>query len=161
MLGKKRRLLYLTAENPGMKKYQLVVTTLVLFLLTACEDHYGICDVPRAVYLEGDFYKLNGGQETAATAPSLFMAYLNNNTNIYNNAAGLNEFKVLLSPIEDTMHYLVRLDPGLPADTLSVVYSTQPYNISEECGMISVYNLNTVYSTRNTIDSVAITSRER
>jgi len=158
LLGKDRRLLYLSVENPGMKKYLAFFLLSTSVFISSCEDHYGICNVSRAVYLEADFVKLNGGTESQFTVPSLSMSVLNSNTSIFNNVSNQNEFRVLLNAAEDTLHYFIKVDPAMQADTLSVVYSSQPFAISEECGTISVYNLTEVYSTRNTIDSVALTS---
>jgi hypothetical protein len=149
--------LYLTVENPVMKQIFTAFFSIALCIfLTSCEDHYGICNISRAVSLQGKFYNIAGSIETPVNVPSLTMKFLNGTGFLYNQQANAAAFAVPVSPIEDTMNYYISLSNALTPDTLSIVYSSRAYAISEECGTISVFRLLEAYSTRNTIDSVKI-----
>jgi hypothetical protein len=75
---------------------------------------------------------------------------------IYNQQAGISDLVLSPDPTADSLRYYIKLGTALPADTLTMVYSTRTVNLSPECGDIFVHTISRVYCTIHTLDSVKI-----
>lgn len=137
-------------------KHIIFLTFLASAGLTACKDAYNICDTPRTVALNAALYHRIPGGETAATASSLTLYLLNTTEYIYNQKAGLQKFSFDLIPVTDTAKYFLALQTGIPADTVTLIYSSRRIMLPEPCGYIFTKTLYNVLYSRNRLDSIAI-----
>ncbi len=128
----------------------------VIIFCCSCQDQYDICDQPRTVNFNAALYHSVAGAETIAYADSLTISLLDASTNIYNQAPQASKFNFPLIPVVDSSRYFIRLNNNWPGDTLTILYATQTFNISPECGNVNIHNLLNVYSTTNSIDSVKL-----
>ena len=69
--------------------------------------------------------------------------------NLYNAAFSIN-------PAVDSAAYFIRVADNLPADTLTVVYTSQSVFISADCGSVYTNTISRAYCTKNTIDSIKV-----
>ncbi|MEO7446484.1 MAG: DUF6452 family protein [Ferruginibacter sp.] len=137
-------------------KQIIFLTFLSLAGFTACKDAYNICDTPRDVALNAALYHRSSGGETAATASSLTLYLLNTTEYIYNQKPGLQKFSFDLIPVTDTAKYFLALQVGIPADTVTLIYSSRREMLPEPCGSVFTKTLYNVLFTRHTLDSIAI-----
>ena len=139
--------------------YRLYLVLAPLLMLLSCKDQYSICDLNKDVFFKAGFYKDAGGTDVINNAPICSLAPLNKNY-IYFEQQNIASFTVSLNPLLDSNRYYIQFSTSLPADTLTLVYTTRTEQLSVECGNISVHTLTRSYSTGHTIDSVKIKNPE-
>jgi hypothetical protein len=123
---------------------------------SSCVDQYNICDLSKAVEFKGGFYAKIAGVENATQAAALSILPIGSNVYLYNQEPNISKFTLVPNPSADTSKYFIKVSNTLPADTISLVYTTQSVNLSPECGNIFVHNLTRVLFTTNSLDSVKI-----
>lgn len=128
----------------------------MLSVLVSCKDYYNICDLNRTSSANGNFYSVSGGVETENRPASLTVAELNGSNTIVNSAFP-STFSLILVPNRDSMSFTVRTSGTAPKDTIKLRYTTITTILSEECGTINQYQLTSISTTTNTLDSVRIT----
>lgn len=139
--------------------------TKILFLFTSlpiysCKDEYTICDLPKEVILKTGFYEKIPGGERQAIAPSFSLSLLGSRDFIYKNSPNVSRFNIPLSPLADSVKFMMSIAQSSPTDTITLVYSTQNVHLSAICGDVYVHTLTKVFTTINTLDSIKISIRE-
>ena len=149
--------LYLTIEKDAMKT-KLAFTGILFIILAfiSCTDSYDICDITRSVTFQGGLYQKVNGVETVASAPNFSLSMVGASIALYSNQPNTSRFGFGLNPLIDSASYSVTLGNNYPADTVTLVYSSQSVLISPECGNIYVHTLLRTRTTYHTIDSVKI-----
>lgn len=140
-----------------MKKrliYPFVLPALVLFNFS-CKDQYTICDLSKDVFFRAGFYKVVGGNEQVNNAPKFSLATVNGSS-IYTNQLNTTSFALSLNPLLDSNLYFIKFSDALPADTLTIVYTSSSEQLSVECGSVAINSITRIYSTRNSIDSLQL-----
>ncbi len=138
-------------------------TIIYLCLLTcvvcACDTNEDIC-LSNQQSIQGMFYSsyYDSDNETDTTVANISIVGLLNGEEvdsiIYNNDS-IDNCYMPLSMFSDTTRYLVKIKST--SDTITFVHDKELSFISEDCGFIFKFNLDTVfYSTTSFIDSVAI-----
>ena len=121
----------------------------------SCKDYYNICDLNRISAANGNFYSISGGAERENRPASLSVAELNGSSTIINSAFP-STFSLILAPNRDSMRFTVRTSSTAPVDTITLRYSTVTTVLSVECGTINQYQLTSISTTTNTLDSIRI-----
>lgn len=132
-----------------------IFTLAVLSVLVSCKDSYTICDQNRTSTANGNFYSISGGVETENRPASLTIGELNGGNTIINSPFPTS-FSLILVPNRDSMSFTVRTSGTAPIDTIKLRYATTTTILSENCGAISQYQLRSISTTTNTIDSIRI-----
>ncbi|MCY7290885.1 MAG: DUF6452 family protein [Ferruginibacter sp.] len=140
-----------------MKKYLLLIFIACMSILSSCKDEYTICNLSKDVRFIGTFYQRINGAEVLAPAPNLSIIQLPTNASIFNQQANVATFSFVLNPLLDSAKYIFKIANNLPADTVTIVYTSTGANLSPECGAVTYHNILKITSTLNTIDSVKIT----
>ncbi len=135
---------------------QIMVSLALAAGIAGCTDKYTICDKSKVVNYKAGFYNKNGAVDVPVTPVSLTLTFPGVSTYIYYQAAGISSLALSLSPVADSVNYLIQVSNALPADTLTLVYSSRLQNLSPECGDIYVHQFTRVYTTTHTLDSVLI-----
>ena len=125
-------------------------------ILPSCKDEYTICNLSKDVRFIASFYQRNNGVDVLVPAPLLNITQLGTNAPLYTQQANVPTFAIALNPQLDSTKYYIKLSSSLPADTLTIVYTSTGANLSLECGSVTYHNISKLYSTLNTIDSVKI-----
>ncbi len=137
-----------------MKYYTTLFFSIFLMLsVFSCKDEYTICGQSKIVAFKVGFYA-NG--ELPSAVPSLTIGLVGG-TYIYNKKQNLYNAAFSINPAVDSAAYFIKLADYLPADTLTVVYTTQSLFISADCGSVYTNAISRAYCTKNTIVSVKIT----
>ena len=137
-------------------RFNYIILFSLIVSLSSCVDQYNICDLSKSVEFKAGFYAKIAGVENATTASSLSILPLGSSSYLYNQEPNVSKFTVVPNPSADTSKYFIKVSASLPADTISLVYTTQSVNLSPECGNIFVHNLTQVLFTSNTLDSVKL-----
>ncbi len=135
--------------------YSTIIFFTALFM-QSCKDEYTICNLPKDARFIAGFYQRVGNADVTALAPNLSLYSLNGANLIYSNQTNLSTFSLPLSSTVDTSRYVLILGTNLQSDTLTIVYSSQLVSLSPECGSVTYNNINKLWSTYHTIDSVKI-----
>jgi Family of unknown function (DUF6452) len=94
--------------------------------------------------------------DVPSTPPALTLTFPGATTFIYNQQMGVPALSLGLSPVADSVKYVIRLSNTLPADTLTLHYTNGMQNLGPECGDITIHNFTWLRTTTNTLDSVKI-----
>jgi hypothetical protein len=131
---------------------------LLMLISGACRDDYSICDQSREVNFKAGFYNKNGAIDVPVTPVSLTMTFPGVSTYIYFQAAGISLLNLALNPGADSVKYFIQVQNNLPADTVTLVYTSRIQNLSPECGDVTIHRFIRAWSTTNTVDSIKITN---
>ena len=129
----------------------LVITTAVI-----CSCSVGTCFDETESMVKADFYSMESGTTTTADSLTLYGAGMDSLT-IYNKSLKLKRAEMPLYAETGECNLVARLN-GVN-DTLTFRYSGSFNLISKECGYTYYFTLDTVLTTNNIIDSVAITKK--
>jgi Family of unknown function (DUF6452) len=127
------------------------------FFVVSCKDNYTICDQSKIVNYKAGFYSKSGAIEVPVTPTALTLTFPGATTFIYNQSAGISSLILALNPTTDSLKYFIQVN-GLPADTITFVYTTGQLTLSPECGDITIHNFTRASTTTHTLDSVKIVS---
>jgi hypothetical protein len=136
--------------------YSNIALFFLPILAVSCKDNYTICDQSKQVNYKAGFYTKNGSVDVPSTPAALTLSFPGATTFIYNQQIGVSSLSLGLSPIADSVKYVIKLSNALPSDTLTLFYTNAQQNLGPECGNINVHNFTRVHTTINTLDSVKI-----
>ena len=104
-----------------------------------------------------DTYKLVYNNKLLIS-PGMFTLDVDSFIGIIGSADGANQLSVPLNPNADSMRYRLVLDTSqvAQADTVTFYYTSSVHFISNSCGYTNYYNLDSVHSTKNFLDSIAL-----
>ena len=135
--------------------FAISLTATMLFILS-CKDEYTICNLNKEVRFTGGFYRKLGTTDVATPTPKFTLSQLNVQPPFYSQQANVQLFSLPLNSLTDSAKYVLKLDTNLPADTITVIYSSQGVNLSVECGSVVYNSITKINTTINTIDSIKI-----
>jgi hypothetical protein len=101
------------------------------------------------------FYHITAGVEQPATPPLLTVQLLGSPSPFYTNS-GVTKFNIPLNPILDSAKYQLFVYPNSYPDTLTLVYTSQPFTVNPDCGSIYIHNLTRLSLTKHHLDSAII-----
>lgn len=136
--------------------YKKIYILILVTVFMSCQDTYDICDLPRGVTFKAGFYQEINGVASPANVPAFTLSLVNSSSSIYNNLQNIPRFGFALNPLVDSASYFIKLGANFPADTVTLVYSSQNLLISPECGNVYTHTLLRTKTTNNTIDSLKI-----
>jgi hypothetical protein len=136
--------------------YTIISIVFCLAFVVSCKDNYTICDQSKQVNYKAGFYTKNGSVDVPSTPAALTLSFPGATTFIYNQQMGVSSLSLGLSPVADSVKYVIKISNALPSDTLTLFYTTGLLNLGPECGDITVHNFTRAYTTTNTLDSVKI-----
>jgi Family of unknown function (DUF6452) len=136
--------------------YSIIALFFVLVLAVSCKDNYTICDQSKQVNYRAGFYTKSGSVDVPSTPPALTLSFPGLTTFIYNQQVGISSLSLGLSPVADSIKYVIKLSNALPADTITFYYTNGVQNLGPECGDIAIHNFTWARTTNNTLDSVKI-----
>jgi hypothetical protein len=137
--------------------YKLVLIILIIITpLVFCTCSVGTCFDETESMVKADFYNMESGSTTKADSLTLYGVGMDTLT-IYNKSLNLNRAEMPLYAEVQECSLVARLN-GVN-DTLTFRYSSSFNLISKECGYTYYFSLDTVLTTGNIIDSVAITKK--
>ena len=128
----------------------------ITFNLSSCKDEYTLCNLSKEVRFTGGFYRKVGSNDVMAPAPKFTLLQLNSTVPLYGQQPNVETFSLPLSPVLDSAKYVLTIDAGMQADTVTIVYTSQGVNLSVECGAVTYNTISKIITTINTIDSVKI-----
>jgi hypothetical protein len=127
----------------------------VLWITSGCQDQYTICNQNKDVVMKAGFYRISGGAPVGAVAPELSVSSILGTT-IFSRQTGVPAFTLTLNPVTDSVQYIIKMDNGLPNDTITVGYTTSTVVLSPDCGSIFNHNLTRVRTSTHVLDSIQI-----
>ncbi len=140
-----------------MGQFIKTIVGLIMFVhFFSCTDTYTICDVNTGVYEKSGFYHITGGIEQVAYAPSFSLQPLGSTSPIYSNVATISKFSLPLNPLLDSAKYQLSVNLTAYPDTITFVYTNQPFTINPDCGNIYINTLTRVSVTKHHVDSATI-----
>lgn len=128
----------------------------LLILMVSCKDSYTICDQSKQVNYKAGFYTKSGTVDVPTVPTSLTLTFPGASTFIYNQQLGISSFSLGLSPVVDSVKYVIKISNTLPSDTLTLRYTNGRLNLGPDCGDIDIQNFTWAHTTTNTLDSVKI-----
>lgn len=136
--------------------------------LTSCETERDPCLLPRTSLFRANAYTRTGGDTSAAGLRDTFLpspvftaltAYTPNNSFIQ--LGTRNKFAFQLSDLNDSCRWVLQPDTlSTVRDTLTFYYRRQLSFLSNACGYTYFYNIDSVTTSRNAIDSIRLGSRD-
>lgn len=138
--------------------YQILLTCILLTAIAACENETKTCDQTLSVGMHAHFVRDTAGKVRDTVMPKVTAWAIDNGVNrdsLYKKQP-LKDIILPLSPIADSSIFFLRVDSTLTPDTLTFRYTRTKHFISPGCGFGTYFNLDTVVTTRHTIDSVII-----
>lgn len=149
--------------------YQILLTCAVLTGMIACENETKVCDQT----LKSDFhvrFQRDSASKVADTILHIVRDTIMPKVTVYAIDNGVNKDSIYkikplkdiflpFSPISDSSIFFLRVDSTLTPDTLKFKYSRTKKFISPGCGFGTTFSLDTVITTKHTIDSVVINSK--
>jgi len=143
----------------------------ILFLFVSaacfisCTQQRDPCLQPRTMQLNIHTYQKADTATLDTVLPHPFIAAIDFTDSIKvvsDTGTGNQRFGIYLSPRVDSARWLIwpdaaNSDPG-DADTITFYYSKSLQFLSTACGYTYFYNLKSVHTTNNSIDSVVITT---
>lgn len=129
---------------------------MIFIIISSCKDIYNICETNTIVSEKTGFYHIVNGVEGATYAPSFSLFSLNATNPVYHDVMNLSKFTLTLNPILDSAKFNLFINSSLSPDTITFVYTSQPFTVSPDCGSIYVNNLTKVSVTRHHLDSARI-----
>jgi hypothetical protein len=141
-------------------KQLIVLAVVALVTVMACSDETSVCDQAFATDTRVRFKRDSSGIIRDTTMPAVTLYALNMDT-VYGKQAVSSVF-LSLSPVLDSSRFYLKVDSlaTTDADTITFRYRRAPHFISPGCGFSTYFTLDTVISTRNTIQSLIINQRE-
>lgn len=144
-------------------KHFIVLAVLALMLAMACSDETSVCDQALSTDMRVRFKRDSVGKIRDTTMPKVTLYAINADgsklDSIYRRQAVSTIF-MTLSPVADSCRYYLKVDSSLIADTLTFRYTRAPHFVSPGCGFATFFDLDTVISTKNTIQSLIVNQKE-
>lgn len=138
-----------------MRKYffkiSLVLSGLTFIIMAACAP--GACFDETTAFVKTSFYLSSTGKLLAPD--SLTIYGINRDTSkIYDKSWGLTKVLLPLNVSYDTCGFIIMINDV--TDTITFSYSTYPLLLSKECGYTYYHNIDTLFYSKNIIDSITL-----
>jgi hypothetical protein len=145
-----------------MTKKTNYILLFTLFIISSCSVDRDPCLLPKTTSLRVGSYKIDtsGNKVDSVLAKPIWIALRPDSLigSIYYSSA---KFSLLLSSIHDSCRYILQPDSATASfDTLTFFYDRQLQFLSNACGYTYYFNLKSIRSTYNNIDSVKLTNPE-
>jgi predicted nucleic-acid-binding Zn-ribbon protein len=127
--------------------------TFILLVLVSCTPQ--MCFEETNAYLKASFYLETTGKLQAPDSLTLIGAGMD--TARYKKAARVQPALIPLNASAGDCVFLMKIN-GI-TDTISFQYTSYPHPISKECGYTFYHSLDSVFSTKNIIDTILIKQR--
>lgn len=138
----------------------LSLLALLMGTLVCCED-YKDCNSPVATSLGIHFYRQNPDLEQDTTLPGLTLYGIGRADSLLADTLATSSVFVPLREDADTTAFFLKPDSSRQTgDTLTLAYTRSLQFISSGCGFATNYQLDTVYSTKHFIDSLAVPQKK-
>jgi hypothetical protein len=138
----------------------LSLLSLVMGLLVCCED-YKDCNSPVETSLGIRFYRQTHDTDQDTTLPGLTVYGIGRADSLLADTLPASSLFVPLRQDMDTTAFFLKPDSTRhTGDTLTLAYTRTLHFISSGCGFTTYYQLDTVYSTRHFIDSLAVPQKK-
>lgn len=142
-----------------IRRYSLIGLILLSAIWLSCKQDRDPCLQPKTVTLHIGVYKAadTGSLGVDSVLPSAIVGLVDTNVLFYYGANG-SKFALTLNPKADSCRWFIIPDSNHVSnvDTMTFYYQPQPHFISEACGFINYYNINSVRCTNYYIDSFQI-----
>jgi predicted nucleic-acid-binding Zn-ribbon protein len=141
------------ANTFRLKQANKVLTLAAIVLLLSVSCTPGSCFEETEAYLKASFYTR---PPVKLTAPDSLTVYGEGRPlqKIYDRKASVQPALIPLNSSAEISRFVIKIN-GV-SDTLEVRYTSFPSLISKECGYSFFHDLDTVFSTRHSIDSIKI-----
>lgn len=136
------------------RRLYLVLLAGIIASLTSCTP--GSCFEKTDSLLDVSFYVSATRKAQAPDSLTVFGMGFDTNR-IYSASKAIKVASLPLNSATDNSQFIVRINNL--TDTLSVFYSSYPHLISKECGYTYYHDLDSVFYSRNAIDSIWINKR--
>jgi Family of unknown function (DUF6452) len=143
---------------------RLYFSFIILFFLSitisSCGDEYTLCNISKDVRFVAGFYQKGLATDVPKTAPLMNVFSLPNNSVLYDNIVNATLLAIPLTPnlsAVDSAKYSIKVNATGLLDTITIVYTTQVFQISNECGGANGNTIVKMTSTKHFIDSVKVT----
>jgi len=130
----------------------ILVAGLTGMLLFTASCTPGSCFEETNSYVEASFYLESTGKLKAPDSLTLYG--IGKDTARYKKARGVQPALIPLNASTEDCIFIIRIN-GVN-DTMSFRYTSFPHLISKECGFTYYHSLDTVFSTKNIIDTILI-----
>ncbi len=141
-------------KGTGKKVIALFAVVMLLLMNVGCEEQID-CQLSTETPLRAGFYTMvNDTLELDTSTAVLSVIGLGQSDSILASAGEQLSFNLPLNPFVDSSAFIMIFD-GIH-DTLSIRYNRRLQLLSEECGFITKFELSSVSSTHNHIDSLYI-----
>ncbi|UYQ92242.1 DUF6452 family protein [Chitinophaga horti] len=141
----------------------LVLMALTAIGVSACDDETKVCNSKTETYASISFKWLDtsGRNDVVKDSilPNLTVLALGEDT-LYKRVGGYRAITVPLSGLADSSRFYLKATATGVADTITFRYKRVPHFISAGCGFVNYFNIDTIFSTQNEIDSVFINSKQ-
>lgn len=141
----------------------LAVMALVVIGFTACDDETKVCNSKTDTFAGVSFKYLDtsGRNDVVrdSVLPSLTIFAIDNDT-LLARQAGYRGVQLPLNGLADSSRFYLKATSTSGADTITFRYKRVPHFISAGCGFVNYFNIDTIFSTYNEIDSVVINSTQ-
>lgn len=129
-------------------------------LLFSCED-YKDCNAPVDTSLGLGFYQIVNQREKDSTLPSATLYGIGKEDSLVANKTAIRQIRLPLNQTRDITQFFIRPDSTLQkGDTITIQYVRNLHFVSSGCGFTTFYKLDTAYSTRYYIDSIALVNKK-
>jgi len=138
--------------------FKILLVAAIPAILVACEDETKVCDqtLRTDTRIHFKYDSLDVVRDTIMPKVTLFAL---GKDSIYKKQP-LGDLFLPLSQTEDESRFYLKVDSALVADTLTFRYKRTPHFISAGCGFSTYFTIDTVLTTRNTVDSLKINQKE-
>ncbi len=114
------------------------------------------CLEETIAFVKAPLYSSSSEINVAPTSLTLYGLDLEDNR-IYDNTKSVKKAQIPMDPEEENCSFIIGINSG--TDTLTFFYTTFTHLISRECGYTFFYNIDSLITTRNSIDTVIIKNR--
>lgn len=132
----------------------LFITCLISWIsISSCNDDVTLCESSTSTVMGIGFYELVDGQPLDTALPAITIYAIGKSENLFMDSS-LSSVKLPLNPNADTSSFYIQSDSTSMADTITITYTRQLRLISPACGFVTFFNIDTLFGTRHSIDSI-------
>jgi hypothetical protein len=141
--------------------FNIIIIFFTCITISSCGDEYTLCNASKDVRFVAGFYQKGLTADVPKTASKLSLFVLPTSASLYDNISDASSVGIpLLANLAsiDSAKYSMKLSATGPLDTITIVYTTQVFQISNECGGANGNTIVSITSTKNFIDSVKLSN---
>jgi len=132
--------------------FYLLIGVFFIFIIHACEDTP--CNQTMESLVGGQFFSLDTNNAKTDTIIPYLAVFSPEQPDTMFADSSLNSVKLSLSPEKDETELVFAFSSA--RDTLIFRYTREFILVSQDCGFQTVYNIDTVISTKKSIDSLSL-----